>query len=147
MNDMPNVFDLVLGGPNSPLSNGWNIDLNLLAPDGFNILNGNNRNFFGNIFDSLDAKRNVSLCVLSLSVVCLSKRCNLATYPLPISGLAHCRSTYLMGPPLLISLMKIWHMVLGRSGRILWRYRHSSNIRLRIRSLRPFLAEQTMAPV
>ena len=65
LNDFPVVPDLVWGNGNE--LNGWLLDLELIAPGGFNILNSDNRDFLDNLSDSVQAKANRSLCVNSIS--------------------------------------------------------------------------------
>lgn len=59
LNDFPVIPDLVWGNNND--LNGWLLDLELIAPGGFDFLNSDNRDFFDNLSDSVQTKANRSL--------------------------------------------------------------------------------------
>ncbi|KZV70063.1 phospholipase B [Peniophora sp. CONT] len=61
LNDFPVIPDLVWGNNND--LNGWLLDLELIAPGGFNVLNDNNQDFYDNLSDGVQAKANKSFDV------------------------------------------------------------------------------------
>jgi hypothetical protein len=61
MNEFPTVKDMVYG--NGKDMSGWLLDLDLATPDGFNLFNDENQDFYGSILWSVYAKANAGMCV------------------------------------------------------------------------------------
>ncbi|KZP28406.1 phospholipase B [Athelia psychrophila] len=55
MNDWPTISDLVYG--NGGNLSGWLLDMDLIIPDGIDVLNKGNLDFFDSLLTSIDAKR------------------------------------------------------------------------------------------
>lgn len=64
LNDWPTISDLVYGN-NGNLS-GWLLDTNLVIPDGIDVFNTDNQDFYGSLLSSIRAKAAQGLYVPNL---------------------------------------------------------------------------------
>ena len=61
LNDWPTISDLVYG--NGDNLSGWLLDLDLAAPDGFDVFDSNNQAFYRSVLSGVMAKAAKGMCV------------------------------------------------------------------------------------